>query len=312
MRTPTTSQTIADDTLRRGVLGFAVLLVTVGSAYTAARTVDMPKAIAALVGSSTEEADAAVPDPPIPTRDEIHAHIEEVAAEYKLSPQLVAAIIDVESEFNPRAVSRRGAQGLMQLMPETAATLDVQDSFDARENIEGGVKHLKALLERFRGNVPLAVAAYNAGEQAVITHRGIPPYPETRRYVISVMRRVDREAARAVAQQIAASMKPPARPMTVRPASSPARPAPARTVRPTTTPAPAVPRPAAGREAEARRDGATELYAAFVRTAWAGEVETSAAFTPAHPLEIAGDLQSTGAARPPAGRATAALPHQGP
>jgi soluble lytic murein transglycosylase len=311
MRTPTTPQTIADDTLRRGALGFAVLLVTLGSAYLAARTVDVPQAIAALVGSSTEEADAAVPDPPIPTRDEIHAHIEEVAAQYKLSPQLVAAIIDVESEFNPRAVSRRGAQGLMQLMPETAATLDVQDSFDARENIEGGVKHLKALLERFRGNVPLAVAAYNAGEQAVITHRGIPPYPETRRYVISVMRRVDREAARAVAQQIAASTKPPARPTTVRPVSSPGRPAPARTVRPTATPAPAVPKPAAGREADARRDGATELYAAFVRTAWTGEVETATSFTPVHPLEIAGNLESTGAARPPAGRA-AALPYQGP
>jgi hypothetical protein len=312
MRTPTTPPTIADDTLRRGALGFAVLLVTLGSAYMAARTVDVPRAIAALVGSSTEEADAAVPDPPIPTRDEIHTHIEEVAAQYKLSPQLVAAIIDVESEFNPRAVSRRGAQGLMQLMPDTAATLDVQDSFDARENIEGGVKHLKALLERFRGNVPLAVAAYNAGEQAVITHRGIPPYPETRRYVISVMRRVDREAARAVAQQIAASMKPAARPAPGRRVSAPARPNPARTVRPTTTPAQPAPRPAIGREADARRDGATEVYAAFVRTAWAGEVETPAVFTPGQPPEIAGNQESTGAARPPARRAATAPSHQGP
>src|SRR5262245_38213199 len=218
MRTPTTSPTIADDTLRRGALGFAVLLVTLGSAYMAARTVDVPKAIAALVGGSTEEADAAVPDPPIPTRDEIHAHIEEVAAQYKLSPHLVAAIIDVESEFNPRAVSRRGAQGLMQLMPATAATLDVQDTFDTRENIEGGVRHLRVLMDRYHNDLPLVLAAYNAGDRAVINYRGVPPYRETRQYVIRVLRRFDRDAARAAAVRIYGA--PPA----VRPATLRARP----------------------------------------------------------------------------------------
>ena len=86
----------------------------------------------------------------------------------------------------------------------TAADLDVQDSFDPRDNIDGGVRHLKRLMARFHNNVPLALAAYNAGEQAVISHRGIPPYRETRQYVVRVLRRYDREAARLVAQQLAA------------------------------------------------------------------------------------------------------------
>jgi hypothetical protein len=114
----------------------------------------------------------------------------------------VAAIIAVESEFNPRAVSRRGAQGLMQLMPATAAHLDVQDSFDTRENIEGGVRHLRVLMDRYHNDLPLVLAAYNAGDTAVLTHRGIPPYRETRQYVIRVLRRYDRDAARAAAHRI--------------------------------------------------------------------------------------------------------------
>src|SRR5207245_2657818 len=83
--------------------------------------------------------------------------------------------IEAESEFNPRAVSRRGARGLMQLMPKTAATLGVDDPFDPKANIEAGVKHLRAMMDRFDNNIPLALAAYNAGEVAVIKHRGIPP-----------------------------------------------------------------------------------------------------------------------------------------
>ena len=114
----------------------------------------------------------------------------------------MAAIIAVESEFNPRAVSRRGAQGLMQLMPATAAHLDVQNSFDTRENIEGGVKHLRVLMDRYHNDLPVVLAAYNAGDTAVLTHRGIPPYRETRQYVIRVLRRYDREAARAAARRI--------------------------------------------------------------------------------------------------------------
>ena len=136
---------------------------------------------------------------PVPTLAEIMQQIDAVAAQHHVSPRLVAAIIAVESEFNPRAVSRRGAQGLMQLMPATAAHLDVQDSFDTRENIEGGVKHLRVLMDRYHNDLPLVLAAYNAGDTAVLTHRGIPPYRETRQYVIRVLRRYDREAAEAAA-----------------------------------------------------------------------------------------------------------------
>jgi soluble lytic murein transglycosylase-like protein len=89
----------------------------------------------------------------------------------------------VESCFDPRAVSRTGARGLMQLMPETAAQFGVADSFDAEQNISGGVRYLSQLLSRFKNNTRLAIAAYNAGPSAVDAYRGIPPFPETRSYV---------------------------------------------------------------------------------------------------------------------------------
>jgi soluble lytic murein transglycosylase-like protein len=116
--------------------------------------------------------------------------IKEAADRYGIDEQLIAAVIEAESQFNPRAVSRRGAQGLMQLMPETAATLGVGDPFSPRENIDGGVRHLKSLMDRFDNNVPLALAAYNAGHVAVIQHKGIPPYPQTRAYVTRIMRQL--------------------------------------------------------------------------------------------------------------------------
>jgi soluble lytic murein transglycosylase-like protein len=105
------------------------------------------------------------------------------AGRHGVPEQLVSAVIRVESGFNPRAVSRKGARGLMQLMPQTASILGVRDSFDPRDNIDGGVRHLRGLIDRFRNNLPLALAAYNAGEGAVNTHGGIPPYPETQAYV---------------------------------------------------------------------------------------------------------------------------------
>jgi soluble lytic murein transglycosylase-like protein len=110
------------------------------------------------------------------------------ADRYGVPEQLISALIRVESAFNPRAVSNKGARGLMQLMPGTAAMLGVRDSFDPRENIDGGVRHLRALMERFGGDLPLVLAAYNAGEQAVLRHRGVPPYPETQDYVTRVLR----------------------------------------------------------------------------------------------------------------------------
>ena len=187
-----------DDRSRRRVLGLAVLLLTLGGGYFVAQR-SVIDAVAAFAEDDVEEVEDATPRP---TVAEIMAQIDEVAARHRVPPRLVAAVISVESEFNPRAVSRRGAQGLMQLMPATAATLDVQDTFDTRENIEGGVRHLRVLMDRYHNDLPLVLAAYNAGDRAVINYRGVPPYPETRQYVIRVLRRFDREAARAAAQRI--------------------------------------------------------------------------------------------------------------
>lgn len=129
----------------------------------------------------------------------IGAQIQEAADRYGLSADLVMAVIRVESAFNPRAVSRKGAQGLMQLMPATASQLGVRDAFDTAENIDGGVRHLRGLIERFENNLPLALAAYNAGERAVVQYGGIPPYPETQQYVARILSIVSRDVGEAAA-----------------------------------------------------------------------------------------------------------------
>src|SRR5207237_8307887 len=109
--------------------------------------------------------------------------IAEVASRYRMDRALVKAVIRAESGFQPHAVSRKGARGLMQLMPGTALLHGVRHIHEPSENIEGGVQHLRMLLDRYNNNVPLALAAYNAGEQAVDQARGIPAFAETRDYV---------------------------------------------------------------------------------------------------------------------------------
>ncbi len=113
--------------------------------------------------------------------------IAEASQKYGVDESLIRAVIRQESGFNPQATSYCGAQGMMQLMPETAAELGVKNAYDARDNIMGGTKYLSRLLDQFDGNMTKAIAAYNAGPGAVQQHGGVPPYPETQDYVDKVL-----------------------------------------------------------------------------------------------------------------------------
>ena len=117
-----------------------------------------------------------------------HRIIMKVSKRYQVDPALVKAIILAESEYNPHAISSKGAKGLMQLMPGTARVLGVEDIFDPEHNIKGGVRHIKGLLKMFEGDVRLAIAAYNAGSIRVRRYKGIPPFKATIRYVRNVSR----------------------------------------------------------------------------------------------------------------------------
>lgn len=122
------------------------------------------------------------------TKEKIFSHIREIAKEHKVNPALVAAIVHAESSFNPMAVSRSGAKGLMQINDITARHLNLKDVFNPKANIYAGVMYLKELRGRFGNNINLIAAAYNAGPGAVKKYSGIPPYSETRKYVVKVVK----------------------------------------------------------------------------------------------------------------------------
>ncbi len=120
-------------------------------------------------------------------RSDYNNLVQSKSRQYNMDPNLVKAVIKAESNWNPKAVSRKGAMGLMQLMPSTAYNLSVGNSFDPEENVDGGIRYLKYLIEKFDGNLTLALAAYNAGPKAVERYGTVPPIAETHQYVKKVL-----------------------------------------------------------------------------------------------------------------------------
>jgi hypothetical protein len=171
-------------------LGLLVLFA-VGTPSTAE-----PERVVALAEPAEESEEVDAPEYDLAA---IPDYIKAAAQRHRLSESLITAVISVESGFDHAAISSKGARGLMQLMPQTSAMMGVRDPHSPDENIDAGASHLRAMLDTFKGDLPLALAAYNAGEQNVVRYHGIPPYPETRRFVARVLRKMgDKQGAERV------------------------------------------------------------------------------------------------------------------
>ncbi len=177
--------------VRREVIGDVTRLYLSAESY-----VDVPTE--EIVRFEKEEVPLAPPAPPAPSLPEL---VNRASDRHLIDPDLINSVIRAESDFNPKAVSPKGARGLMQLLPQTASRLGVKDSFDAGANIEGGTRYLRELLALYNNDLIKALAAYNAGPQSVQRYRGVPPYRETRGYVARVIREFNRKklAQRAAA-----------------------------------------------------------------------------------------------------------------
>jgi soluble lytic murein transglycosylase-like protein len=179
---------------------------------------------AAIVPSRAPSAPAAAPAPPVASFPaasfnlaSFNDAVERIAAEEAIPALLIHSVIKVESNYNPFAVSPKGALGLMQLMPETARRFGVADVFNPIDNMQGGAKYLHYLLDLYGGNYTLAIAAYNAGEAAVEKYGSVPPFPETRNYVVQVRRSIELSRKTQKAPVAAAQPAPPAEPTPAEP-----------------------------------------------------------------------------------------------
>jgi soluble lytic murein transglycosylase-like protein len=148
---------------------------------------DPPANIASVHQAENEEPAQKREAKPFYTKGPIHKIVSKIAPQFQIDIDLVMAFIAVESGFNPQATSPKNAQGLMQLIPETAARFNVKDAYNPEENVKGGMSYLRWLLAHFKGDLALVAAAYNAGENAVVRYKGIPPYPETQAYVKKII-----------------------------------------------------------------------------------------------------------------------------
>jgi hypothetical protein len=172
---------------------------------------------------STEQGQSVIPPAPatargtaptatgaLPAASPIKDLITSTASRHQVDPDFVASVVKAESGFNPTAISPKGAQGLMQLMPQTAARLGVGDAFDAAANLEGGTKYLRRLLDQYGGDAAKALAAYNAGPGRVEQYGGVPPYRETRAYVARIIEDYSRRKLQQQAPAAGPNAAPPA------------------------------------------------------------------------------------------------------
>jgi len=174
--------------MRAGRLVFAVAAVALAAtAQAGVFVVRGSSGETKLVNLPGIERGASVPRGSASRRQELWPAVEELSRKHGIDPGLVDLMIRMESGYNPRAVSAKGARGVMQLMPATARRFGVEDSFNAYENLGAGIRYFGELLDRFDNDLALALAAYNAGPEAVARHGGVPPYRETRNYVSSIL-----------------------------------------------------------------------------------------------------------------------------
>lgn len=152
--------------------------------------------------------DSPAPVAPEQKKADVNAIVKDAGAKHGVDPDFIASVVHAESGYNPKAVSNKGARGLMQLMPQTADQLGVKDSFDPEANVDAGTKYLRALLDQYNGNVPKALAAYNAGAKRVAQYHGVPPYRETQAYIRRIV--LDYQRKKAAEKKTQASAKKPA------------------------------------------------------------------------------------------------------